>query len=57
MSDDERVVHDLPAYWMLRLEMARERDDAPAIAIAERELQRLGVRVIYEQKEARDVVS
>ena len=49
MSDDEQFVRDLPAYWMLRLEMARERGDSKGIAIAERELQRLGVRVTYER--------
>jgi hypothetical protein len=51
MSDDEQLVRDLPAYWMLRLEMARERGDAAAVASAERELQRLGVRVTYEGRE------
>jgi hypothetical protein len=51
MSEDEQLVRDLPAYWMLRLEMARERGDAAAIALAQRELQRLGVRVIYAETE------
>jgi hypothetical protein len=45
---DEQRVRDLPAYWMLRMELARERGDAEAVALAAGELSRLGVRVLYE---------
>jgi hypothetical protein len=47
VTADEQKVKDLPAYWLLRLEMARERHDFVAAARARDELARLGVRVIY----------
>jgi len=40
-------VTDIPTYWFAILDQARDRGDFQAAARAERELQRLGVRVTF----------
>ena len=41
-------VEEMPSYWFCVMESAKERGDFEQAAQAKRELQRLGVRVIYE---------
>jgi hypothetical protein len=54
----ESQVIDWPLWWFARLEAAVERGDHEAAAEAQRELERLGVRVRYgrprQRKEASD---
>lgn len=49
MSADtsDRPTVDWPLWWFARLEGAVERGDHAAAAEAQRELERLGVRVLY----------
>jgi hypothetical protein len=44
---DSRQTIDWPVWWFVRLEAAVERGDHQAAARAQRELERLGVRVAY----------
>jgi hypothetical protein len=46
-SKDPPNYRDVPTYWFVRLEIAVERGDHAAAAEAQRQLDRLGVRVAY----------
>lgn len=47
-----RPATDFPVYWFVRLERAVGDGDFAAAAEAQRQLERLGVRVRYGQREA-----
>lgn len=51
MADED--YHDQPVYWLVTLELARERGDFETAAFAKRELERLGIRVTYPRQRRR----
>jgi hypothetical protein len=44
-------VEDMPVYWFARLDRAVEEGDHPAAALAQRQLERLGVTVRYRGRQ------
>jgi hypothetical protein len=47
LSELERVAQQTPVYWFFVMEDAKSRGDFDLAAEAKRQLERLGVRVIY----------
>lgn len=54
-SNNQLDHQDAPTYWFAVLEIARERGDFSRAAEAQRQLERLGVRVRYGRRQAKGV--